>query len=309
MHQTILSFFFIIASGLIFRILKPGEIEGEDLRRSINTTVFNLFLPALCVKVMVNAHLSFEAITVPANAYLTLSILILISFIFFRMTKNIFHLDNKVIGALILTSTFGNTTYLGLPVITGLYGEESAKFVLYYDLLATTPFLWTVGARFAAHFGGEKSPGAYDTLKKLLTLPPLWGIILGILVNVLHLKLPFFIYKALELLGSVVVPLMIFSIGLSLSFVKPSHAFIIVFVCIFKLILSPIIGFSLGNLMGLSKDTLNIITLEAGMPSMVLSLLVASVFKLDVTLTAFAIVVTTLMAFVSLPIILQVIGG
>ncbi len=309
MHQTILSFFIIIASGLIFRILKPGGIVGEDLRKNINTTVFNLFLPALCVKVMTNANLSFEAITVPINAYLTLSLLILISFVFFKVTKKLFHLNREVIGALILTSTFGNTTYLGLPVITGLFGEESAKYVLYYDLFATTPFLWTIGARFAAFYGGEKSPNIYDSIKKLLTLPPLWGIIIGILINILQLKLPFFIYKALELLGSVVVPLMIFSIGLSLSFVKPKHAFAIVFACIFKLILSPVVGFYLGKLMGLSRLTLSIVTLEAGMPSMVLSLLIASIFKLDVTLTAFTIVITTLLSFVSLPMILQIIGS
>lgn len=309
MHQTILSFFFIIASGLIFRILKPGGIEAEDLRRSINTAVFNLFLPALCIKVMAKAQLSFETVTVPLNAYLTLATMIFINFLFFRVLGNKFKLSNQEIGALILTATFGNTTYLGLPVITGLYGENTAKYVLYYDLLATTPFLWTVGARFSAYFGGENSPSMIETGKKLFSLPPLWGIVIGILINILNIPLPVFIFKAIEMLGMVVVPLMIFSIGLSLSFIKAGHTFTVVPVCIFKLFLSPFIGYSLGRLMGLSDLTLNIVTLEAGMPSMVLSLLVASIFKLDVVLTAFSIVITTLVSFISLPVILKIIGG
>jgi predicted permease len=309
MHQTILAFFFIIASGLIFRIVKPGGLEPEDLRKSINTAVFNLFLPALCVKVMSNAPLTFEAISVPANAILTLSFMIIFNFLFFKTFKSHFKLNNKEIGALILTSTFGNTTYLGLPVITGLYGESFARYVLYYDLLATTPFLWTVGSRFSAHFGGEKSPTVLDTIKKLFSLPPLWGIIIGVFINILKIPVPFFISKALDLLGMVVVPLMIFSIGLSLSFVKPGHTLTILPVCIFKLFLSPFIGYIFGKFMGLSGTTIKIVTLEAGMPSMVLSLLVASVFKLDVTLTAFAIVITTLLSFLSLPILLNIIGG
>lgn len=309
MQQTILSFFFIIALGLIFRIVKPGEIEPEDLRKSINTAVFNLFLPALCVKVMIKANLSFEAITVPLNAFLTLSFMIFFNFLFFKFLGNKFKLNNKQIGALILTGTFGNTTYLGLPVITGLYGESTAKYVLYYDLLATTPFLWTFGARFSAYYGGEKSPNIYETLKKILSLPPLWGIIIGILINIFKVPTPVFVFKALELLGMVVVPLMIFSIGLSLSFVKPGHTFAIIPVCIFKLLVSPVIGYNLGKLMDLSKLTLKIVTLEAGMPSMVLSLLIASIFNLDVTLTAFAIVITTLLSFISLPMILNIMGS
>ncbi|MCX7770983.1 MAG: AEC family transporter [Proteobacteria bacterium] len=309
MHQTILAFFFIIASGLIFRIVKPGDLTADELRRSINTAVFNLFLPALCLKVMSKAPLSYDTILVPLNAYLTLGFMIIFNFIFFKYLKNIFNLTNKEIGALILTSTFGNTTYLGLPVITGLYGEQTARYVLYYDLLATTPFLWTVGARFSAYFGGERSPSVYETIKKLLTLPPLWGIFIGIFINISGLPMPFFIFKALDLLGSVVVPLMIFSIGLSLSFIRPGHTFTIIPVCIFKLLVSPLIGYFLGKIMGLSSLTLNIVTLEAGMPSMVLSLLVASVFGLDVTLTAFAIVITTLLSFITLPLILTVIGG
>lgn len=309
MHQTILTFFFIIASGLVFRIVKPGGIEAEDLRKSINTAVFNLFLPALCIKVMVKAPLSFEIFIVPLNALLTLSFMIFFNFLFFKLMSNRIRLNNKEIGALILTATFGNTTYLGLPVITGLYGESTAKYVLYYDLLATTPFLWTAGARISAHFGGEKSPSIYDTVKKLISLPPLWGIIIGILINILKIPIPIFIFRALELLGMVVVPLMIFSIGLSLAFVRPGHAFTIIPVCIVKLFISPFIGYTLGKFMGLSDLTLNIVTLEAGMPSMVLSLLIASVFKLDVTLTAFAIVFTTLVSFLSLPVILNFISG
>ena len=50
-------------------------------------------------------------------------------------------------GVLVIGATFGNITYLGLPVLTGLYGNEAAKYALFYDLLATTPLLWFVGCR------------------------------------------------------------------------------------------------------------------------------------------------------------------
>lgn len=308
MHKIILSFFFIISSGFIFRIVKPGDIDIDYLRKSINTIVFNLFLPALCVKVMLNAPLSFETFIIPLNSLITLTSMVTISGLFFVLLRKYFHIDSKELGALIIVSTFGNTTYLGLPIITGLYGESSARYVLYYDLLANTPFLWTVGARLSAHFGGKTGPSIIDSIRKILTLPPLLGIAIGIFLNILKAPIPDFIVKALDMLGSTVVPLMIFSIGLSLSFVRSKHTLALIPVCVFKLLFSPLIGFYLGKIMGIQGNALSIVALEAGMPSMVLSLLVASIFGLDVTLTAFAIVVTTLFSFVTLPLILKILS-
>ncbi len=302
MNDVIFAFFLIIFSGLAFRIIKPGGIESEKLRLSINTSVFYLFLPVLGFSVMSKAEVSAEIALVPVTAIITLSIVTLLSLLIYNFFSR---LSSAERGAVILTSVFGNVTYLGLPIITGIFGHETARYPLYYDLLATTPFLWTAGARIAAHFGGKKSPGFAEMVKKIFSLPPLWGIISGLAVNILSLPLPSFITKATEMLGQVVVPLMIFSIGLSLSFIKPSHIYLLIPVCILKLIISPIVSFLAGRFIGLTGTALYAVTLEGGMPSMVLSLLVATVFGLDITLVAFAIVVTTLVSFLTLPVILH----
>jgi len=308
MNEVIAAFFIIIASGMIFRIAKPNNLTVDELRKSINTTVFNLFLPALCIKVMLTAPISIETVLVPLNSILTLSIMIVVNYLFFNVLSKPLNLNKREIGALILTSTFGNTTYLGLPIITGLYGDSYARFVLYYDLLAMTPFLWTVGTRISASIGGLKSVNIFESIRKILTLPPLWGIVIGMLLHILKIPLPKFFIKALDMFGVVVVPLMVFSIGLSLSFIRVSHTLCLLPVCILKLFVSPFIGYCLGKIMGIKGVILNIVTLEAGMPSMVLSLLVAGIFQLDVTLTAMAIVITTILSFISLPLILKIIS-
>lgn len=308
MQQVIFAFLIIITSGVIFRIVKPNGLDADKLRQSINTSVFNLFLPALCIKVMSKAPISLETATIPITAVITLSVMTVLSLIVYKILSSFVEISHKERGALILTAVFGNVTYLGLPVITGLYGEDAARYALYYDLLATTPFLWTVGARLSAHFGGKESPTTLDTLRKLLLLPPLWGIFIGMTINVFSIPMPTFIFRALEMLGSVVVPLMMFSIGLALSFVKPAHVFNIIPACVLKLIISPCVGYLIGKILGLSGVSLSATSLESGMPSMVLSLLVASVFGLDATLTAFVIVVTTVFSFLTMPIIVHLVG-
>ncbi|GAB4436832.1 MAG: AEC family transporter [bacterium] len=308
MINILLPFFFIIASGVVFRWLKPGGLDADKIRLSINTTVFNLFLPALCVKVFTTADLGAETFAIPLAAWLTLFVMIAVNYLLFTKVFKREQLDGKSVGALIIAATMGNVTYLGLPFLTGLYGQKAAQYALYYDLLATTPFLWLVGVRFGAHFGTGKKISIRESLIKLAYLPPLWGIALGIIVNVSGMTVPVYILKALEMMAGVVVPLMTFSVGLSLTFSHLKKLNLIAVVVVMKLLVSPFVSLFAGRIFGLSDTALYGTFLEGGMPTMVLSLLIAVEFGLDVPLAALCIVVTTICSFVTLPLLVYLTG-
>jgi hypothetical protein len=101
---------------------------------------------------------------------------------------------------------------------------------------------------------------------------------------------------------------MIFSIGLALTFPKVAHAYAVIPAVIIKLVVSPGISFLAAKTLGLSGTALTSSVLESAMPSMVLTLLVADRYKLDVSLGAFMIVVTTILSFATLPAILALAG-
>jgi len=203
-------------------------------------------------------------------------------------------------GVLVIGATFGNITYLGLPVITGLYGNEAAKYALFYDLLSTTPILWFIGVPVIASYGQGRRPTLRESLRTVASLPPVWGILAGMALNLLHAPLPQFMLTSLEMLGSLVVPLMIFSVGLALSLPEVRHAFAIVPAVLIKLALVPIISAASAVLLGLDGKALASCVVEGAMPTMVLLLLIAEELKLDVSLAAFLIVVTTILSFFTL---------
>jgi len=203
---------------------------------------------------------------------------------------------------LVLAATFGKLTYLGLPVLTGLYGYEAAKYALYYDLLAATPLLWFVGAPLASRYGEGKRMGIGDSFRTIASLPPLWGIGAGFVLNLGGIALPSFLLKTLGMLGDLVVPLMIFTIGLALSLPKVRHAYAIIPAVAIKLGVVPFISYTAAMLLGLKGTALASCFIEGAMPTMVLSLLIASRFKLDESLAAFVIVVTTVLSFITLPL-------
>lgn len=303
MINILYPFFIIIGCGVVFRYLKPGGLDADKIRLAINTTVFNLFLPALCVKVFTTASFGIETLSIPLTAWGTLFIMIFINYFIFYKFLGRKGIENKSIGALIIAATLGNVTYLGLPFLTGLYGSNAAQYALYYDLLATTPFLWLVGVRFGGHFGTGKKLSIKESLVKLLFLPPLWGIALGVLINLSGITLPHFIYKSIEMMAGVVIPLMTFSVGLSLSVSHLDKINWLITLIVMKLLISPFVSLFIGKLLGLSGVPLFACFLEGGMPTMVLSLLIAAEFGLDVALAALCIVVTTVCSFLTLPLL------
>lgn len=309
MQDILFSFGLIILSGIAFRRIRPGGADPDAVRQAVNACVLNIFLPALCVKTLYQADINIETFLVPAAAAIATMASLGIALVVYAVLGKKMQISGQERGVLLLAAAFGNVTYLGLPVLTGLYGAGAAKYALFYDLLATTPLLWLVGASLAARYGEGRRLPARESLKAIASLPPVWAILLGMLLHEAALPLPSFGIKALEMLGSLVVPLMIFSIGLALTLPKVAHAYAVVPAVVIKLALGPAIAYFTARLLGLDGVALASCGIEGGMPTMVLSLLVAARFKLDESLAAFVIVVTTVLSFFTLPAVIALIGS
>ena len=308
MQDILFPFGLIILAGVACRRFRIGSIEPDSLRQGINVMVLNIFLPALCVKTLYTSSIDIETILIPAAALITTLSMLALAIMVYTLLGRIMHLTPQEKGVLVISAAFGNVTYLGLPVLTGLYGPGAAKYALFYDLLATTPVLWLAGASLAAHYGENRKMNLRESMIAIISLPPIWGIACGIAFNIAGIPLPAFFLKALDMLGSLVVPLMIFSLGLALTLPRVSHAYAIIPAVIIKMAVSPFISFTTAQALGLQGQALSSTLLEGAMPTMVLSLLIAARFKLDISLSAFIIVVTTVLSFFTLPLAAHITG-
>lgn len=306
MQNILLPFGLIILTGVLSRRLRIGGLDPGSLRHAINVSVFNLFLPALCIKILLTSTVDIETVLVPVAAWVTTITGLLLALGVFSLFERPMHIDRSEKGVLVIASAFGNVTYLGLPVLTGLYGADSAKYALFYDLLATTPLLWLAGASIASWYGGGKRVRMAESLRTIASLPPVWGIAAGLLMRLSGVPIPSFLTKTLGMLGDLVVPLMIFSIGLALSLPKVKHAFAIIPALIIKLGVVPLVSYFAAFILGVRGIALASCLVEGAMPTMVLSLLIAAMFKLDESLAAFAIVVSTALSFITLPVAIRI---
>ena len=84
------------------------------------------------------------------------------------------------------------------------------------DLFAATPLLFTAGVMVARHYG-EEAAEKPKSLWLFFNAPPFWAAAVAVILNINGLVAPDWLFGVLQKLSAGVVPLMLFSLGLALS--------------------------------------------------------------------------------------------
>jgi len=267
--------------------------------------MLHFFLPALAFGLTATAALDRSFFSVPLTAVLVTLGCIAAAIAAYRWLPWFRKAPRPVIGALVLSAAFGNVTYLGLPVVTETLGTRYGYVAVLYDLLATTPVLLTVGMLIAARYGGGAPVSAAASLRRVLRLPPLWGVAAGLVSHALPYPLPRVVLDAVQLMGKAVIPIMIFTVGLALDFRDVVRLPVAVPALVLKLVVAPAAVLRTATAFGVSGDMLTAVVIEGAMPVMVLALIIADEFDLDVKIAATCITVSTVAAFFTVPLMMK----
>jgi len=312
MFAVLLGMAVIILAGVIWRLVLGGK-SAEAIRSHLALAVYHVFLPALVLHVLWQVPVDLNTVRIPLVSSLSVLLSLLVAFLIYSNGRIVHGFlgsvhANRSIGALLLASAFGNFTYLGLPVLTQTFGEWSQFVAIHFDLLASTPLLFTVGIMLARHYGSSKS-GMHPVVA-LLQVPALWAATAGLMLSALDMPMPAWVDESLGTLGSAVVPLMLLSIGMALRWQSGWAARIPVLfpVLVIQLLAMPLIAWAAAIGVGLPDRLLAPAVIEGAMPSMVLGLVICDRFKLDAALYAEAVTLSTALSLFTLPIWVHVLS-
>jgi predicted permease len=303
--KVLYAFGLIVATGYLWRFFDPGGIDRHRVRHALSVTVLHFFLPALAFGLVATARVDRSFLVVPLTAAVVTLAGLAAGVAVYRFLPLFREMPRAAIGVLLLSATFGNVTYLGLPVITETLGAQYGYIAILYDLLATSPILLTIGMLTAARFGSGGSVSLSASFKRVLRLPPLWGVAAGIGAHALPVPLPEVVLDAAQLMGKAVIPVMIFTVGLALEFSDIKRLPVAVPALVLKLFLAPVLAWWIAKGLGMEGNPLKAVVIEGAMPVMVLSLVLADEFDLDVPLAATCIAVSTIAAFFTLPLMMR----
>lgn len=305
-----------MVSGLLFTLVVALAL-GALLRRlgrlpreasaTLNRLILDVTLPALVVGVLSDAVLD-RAIVGALFATLAAQ---LVGLALGIGVARAFGLSRAAQGAAGLTAAFANTGFLGVPVAIALYGGRGVgpSTAILVDSFNTTVLLWTSGLMFARRMATDAPAGRAPSMLGALATPLTAAVLLGLVLNLLHVAPTPMVREALDRLGAATTALVFLSLGLSLELgALRGRVPALVGVSVTKLVLAPLVALVAVRGLGLHGPIAQVAILQAAMPTAMLSAILAAESGCDGAFAAGVAVLTTLGATASLPFVISLLG-
>ncbi|MEM6427305.1 MAG: AEC family transporter [Cyanobacteria bacterium P01_D01_bin.128] len=203
--------------------------------------------------------------------------------------------------SLIATTIFANVGNMGLPFVLFALGDAGLERAVVY-LVGSSVMIASVFPIILK--GAGLRAGARFTLR----LPVFWAAMTGLGWRLVNLPLPETIDRGLTLLGNGAIPLALLTLGIQLSQTKFVFGRFELVCATIRLIVSPLMVYGLGHALSLESLDLQVVMLQAAMPTAVNSLIWVTELGGNPVRVARTIILSTLLSFITLPGVLWLSG-
>lgn len=287
-----------------FLIFGTGYIGQKIFKldvKSISTMSLYLMVPFLTFDTFYTNELSIDYLYIFLFNIILVSVLILITIVMGKIIK----IEKPLTSAMLLGTLFPNSGNYGAPVALFAFGADAFDYAVVIMVIHGL-FINSVGI-FIASYGSEKSTTIKEAFKNVIKMPILYGVFLGILFQLLHIKLPETIVDGIGLLGSASIPTVMLILGMQLAQIKAQKfdLKIINSVTLIRMVVSPLVAILLVSFMPLNETLKVVIVLLAAMPIAANTTILAIRFDSNSNLISFMTLVTTLTSLVTIPLLLH----
>jgi malate permease and related proteins len=285
----------VLPVGLIILI---GFVVGRTLslqRSTLSQLSLYVLSPTLVIDSLYRTELSLDSSTKLLVGFGLTSFCI---YAIVTLVNRLLNLSDPLSRAITAVVMFPNNGNMGLPVATFALGTAGLDRAIVY-MLGSAFLMFCFGPAMI------RGKGIIEGLKLTLRLPLLWAFLLGLSLHFWGLKIPWGLGKGLQQLGAADIPIALVLLGMQLSQTRFRPGIIEIILAIARLTCAPIIAYVIGRLLQLETLNLQILVLESAMPTAVGSFVIVSEFGGDQDLVARAIVTSTLLSFITLPIVLS----
>lgn len=194
---------------------------------------------------------------------------------------------------------FSNAAYMGFPLIQALFGSEgmiyASAFVTMFNIL-----LWTIGYAMVSH---QMSPKA--VVKSVLTNPVTYSVIIGLIIYLGRITVPDILERPIDIIGSMNTPLAMIVTGMIIAGSQFKSIFCnknIWMIIGIRMFLVPLACLGLFSVIGVSGMAAQVVLLLEACPTAAITSVFAVQFDYDQDLAAGAVVLTTFLSIIVLPL-------
>lgn len=285
---------------------KRGLLKG-DASDSLSSYVFYFAFPALLFNITSKTPIGDFADRNLIIAY-SLAMVVMAVIVAMLTRRN----DGVSRGMMVLTAIFGNVAYIGIPWNTVAFGEKSQSITaLTIAITLGLTVFWSLflgqGAMFAA---GARALGILrlpvSLAKKFLQNPMIVAIAAGLACSALKVELPQALSGILEMLADTAGPTALFALGaffVGKTLGKTRRGALVGLIAA-KLIALPVLTLLAFKAFPVDPMKAAISITQAAMPMAATNFIFAKRYDADPELIGGAIVASTLVSAVTLPILL-----
>ena len=277
-----LPIFSIVLVGFIYGRVKKPNMTGA------NQVIIDLALPCL-----IFTSLSAKQFELTSASLFVLSATIVVIFsglLIWPLAKY----SGTGAKALLPSVMFGNVGPIGIPITVLAFGPEGLAPAILI-LVFSNILHFSVGVGIMS--------GRVDA-KLIYASPLVWATILGILFSYLRLSLPDWVGISVSMIGTILVPLMLLSLGPRLADSKIEHLKVGAIGSILSIISRLLITYIVLMLVPLEPIQKGALILFAGLPPAVFNYMFADRYKQEPDKVASIVIVGHLLSLLVLPLVL-----
>ncbi len=289
----------MIAAGMI---AAKKDMWDQHTNAKISKLIVNIFNPLLILSSAANAVGKIPKDQLAIVALIAIGMFLIFIVIGMILTP-LFTKDRDQKKIYQLMFVFSNLGFIGIPVVNSILGTSYVVYVSEFTLVYTLIF-YTYGV---AVMDGKLDAAS---LKAMINPGTIFGL-LALFVIVADIQLPGFILTAVTYLGNATSPLALMAVGFMIASADAKQIFGNVKIYIFsviKLLVIPLLLFWVLRLLPIDAELIPLCMVMFGMPVGNMPLMLAAEKGIDSEECASAILLSTVMCVVTIPILLALIG-
>lgn len=292
---TLLPIYLIFALGVILR--KAGVFRRDDATVLLKI-IFYVCLPSLLIYAIQNVELSREYAKLPVIA----PVIVLLTTGLSWGAGRLLRLPRPTQGTFFAGTLVMNITFM-YPVIQGLYGIDGISKLAMFDAgqgMMAFSFSYFV----ACLYSDQSTSGQFrDAFVNVCKSPPLWAIVVGVSLNLLHIPLPDTLNQTLLFLGDGTTVVIMLAMGILFVPAIAKLPALLAALAI-RMVGGSLLGLGLATLLGLQGDARMVAILAAASPAGHSALTFSALKGLDIELAAALVPISAMFGILYIPLLL-----
>lgn len=270
LYKNLMPVFLFFGLGMLLRRMSVLDTAKAGVLLQL---MFFALMPAILLVNISALELRSGDLLLPLVAMIVIVLNVPVAYWMFRRTVP----DRRKLGSLILCSMMINNAMM-IPFVLWGYGENVLAYVLLFDVgvaIIQTTFSYGLAFRFS-----DKQIGNRDILKKVVSSPPLWALVLALGLNLTSTDIPDVFLGFLKPMADMTAPVLLIALGASFSLRSMEFGLFgkVIFI---RILIGGLMGLLLASLFGLSEETLFVAVLCSAAPIGFVSTTYAILAKLD----------------------------